>query len=60
MREFADQTSSALGPVSGYFKEITLLTERSLYSPNKPTQSEVEKSRELAKSINTEVENETV
>ncbi len=62
MREFAEQTRtvSLLGPVSRYFNEMTLLTERFIYSPNKPTESDVEKSRELAQSINTEVENETI
>jgi hypothetical protein len=54
MREFAEQSGSSLGPISRFFMEITLIAERSLYSPCKPSQSDIDKSRELSQAINPE------
>ncbi len=60
MREFAKESGSALGPISKYLLEITLLAERFLYGPHEALQTDAEKSRELSKAIGSEVKNEKV
>ena len=60
MREFARESGPSLGPISSFFLEITLIAERSLYSSCKPSQSEVDKSRELSQAINPAGSDETV
>ncbi|MBI4180909.1 MAG: DUF4129 domain-containing protein [Chloroflexi bacterium] len=48
LREFADEHSRVLGPGAKYFVELTRMVERLLYSQYRPTEQDVENSRQLS------------
>jgi len=54
LREFADEHSRVLGPGAKYFVELTRLVERLLYSQYRPTEADVEHSRQLSLKIEEE------
>ncbi len=47
LREFAVESSHALGPAARYFTELTRIGERLLYSQYEPTQEDAEKTENL-------------
>ena len=51
LREFAEESSKILGPAARYFIDFTRVVERLLYSQYKPTEKDVEMSRELSDKI---------
>jgi hypothetical protein len=51
LREFANETSTVLGPAAKYFLELTGMVERLLYSEYRPTEEDVEKSQQLSHNI---------
>ena len=51
LREFAEESGKILGPAARYFIELTRVVERLLYSQYKPTEKDVEMSRELSDKI---------
>jgi len=50
-REFAQESSRVLGPVSKYFIELTKMVERLLYSQYRPTEADVQHSQLLCQKI---------
>jgi hypothetical protein len=60
MREFATESGSSLGPISRYFMEVTLLTERFLYGSHEPRETDADKSRQLAEAMQSEVKDENI
>jgi hypothetical protein len=50
-REFSREVSPRLGPVAGFFEELTRLVERALYSPRNPTDEEAQHSEEIARRV---------
>ena len=54
MREFADEHSRVLGPGAKYFNELTGIVERLLYSRYRPTETDVEHSRQLSLKVEAE------
>ncbi|MFC1898811.1 DUF4129 domain-containing protein [Chloroflexota bacterium] len=59
LREFAGENDKVLGPMAGYFTEITRMVEKLLYSTYKPTEKDVIKSRQLSNNIEEESKDET-
>jgi len=51
LREFARESGRTLGPASAYFLEFTGMVERLLYSRQRATEEDAEKSRQLSQSI---------
>jgi hypothetical protein len=51
LREFVQECAPALGPLTGYFQDFTLMVERLLYSQYKPTEKDVEDGRQLSDRI---------
>jgi hypothetical protein len=58
LREYARQSSTALGPAGKYFLELTYIIERKLYGKGQPSKADAEKSRQLARSIQEETGSE--
>ena len=56
LREFAGENGKVLGPAAGYFIELTRMVERLLYSPYRPTEEDVEKSKQLSSNVEKESE----
>ncbi|MDD4877027.1 MAG: DUF4129 domain-containing protein, partial [Dehalococcoidales bacterium] len=56
LREFAKENGRVLGPAAGYFIELTRMVERLLYSPFRPTEEDVEKSRQLSNNVEKGIE----
>ncbi len=56
LREFAGENARVLGVGARYFVRLTATVERVLYSPYVPTKNDVEKSRQLWRSTEREVE----
>ena len=51
LREFAEESSSILGPAARSFIDFTRIVERLLYSQYRATEKDVERSRELSDNI---------
>jgi hypothetical protein len=51
LREFTRETEAALGPLAKRLMEFTRLAERLLYSRHEPSEKDVEKTRQLSRSI---------
>jgi hypothetical protein len=60
LREFATESSRVLGPAAKYFAERTIMVERLLYSPHRPTEEDVGKSEQLSHTIEEELKGEGV
>ena len=60
LREFARESSRVLGPAAKYFIELTRMVEKLLYSQYKPTEGDVEKSKQLSHTIEEELKGEGV
>ena len=56
LREFTTENSKVLGPTASYFIELTRMVERLLYSPYRPTEEDVEKSKQLSSNVEKESE----
>ncbi len=54
LREFAGESSQGLGPAAKYFIELTRIVEKLLYSQYRPTEEDVEKSKQLSHTIEEE------
>lgn len=51
LREFAQAAGRALGPLAGYFLELTRMVERLLYSRYKPTEEDAVDSRRMSEEV---------
>ena len=60
LREFAKESSRVLGPAAKYFIELTRMVEKLLYSQYRPTEGDVEKSKQLSHTIEEELKGEGV
>ena len=60
LREFARESSRVLGPAAKYFIELTRMVEKLLYSQYRPTEGDVEKSKQLSHTIEEELKGEGV
>ena len=60
LREFAGESSRVLGPAAKYFIELTRMVERLLYSQYRPTEGDVEKSKQLSHTIEEELKGEGI
>lgn len=58
LREFAKESSKLLGSAAKYFIELTKLVERLLYSEYRPTEGDVENSKQLSHKIEEESKSE--
>jgi len=54
LREFARESGRVLGPAAEFFMKITRIVESLLYSPYRPTEKDVENSRQLTVKIEEE------
>lgn len=54
LREFARESSQGLGPAAKYFIELTGIVEKLIYSQYRPTEGDVEKSKQLSHTIKEE------
>ena len=48
LREFVQECAPGLGPLTGYFQELTLVIEKLLYSQYRPTEKDVRDGRQLS------------
>lgn len=60
LREFARESSQVLGPAAKYFIELTRMAEKLLYSQYRPSEGDVEKSKQLSHTIEEELKGEGV
>jgi len=60
LREFARESSQVLGPAAKYFIELTRMAEKLLYSQYRPTEGDMEKSKQLSHTIEEELKGEGV
>jgi hypothetical protein len=60
LREYAQENSRVLGPLSQYFLEFTVLIEKILYSTHKPDDEDIERSRQLSQTISEESKGENL
>ncbi len=60
LREFARESSQVLGPAAKYFIELTRMAEKLLYSQYRPSEGDVEKSKQLSHTIEEEVKGEGI
>jgi len=60
LREFTRESSRVLGPAAKYFVELTRMVEKLLYSQYRPTERDVEKSKQLSHTIEEELKGEGV
>jgi hypothetical protein len=51
LREFSRELSPRLGPVAGFFEELTRLVERAVYSSHNPTDEEAKHSEEISRQV---------
>ena len=51
LREYLQTTSPKLKEIANPFSELTVLAEKSLYSPNAPNEADSEKAENLANTI---------
>ncbi len=51
LREFVQECAPTLGPLTGYFQELTLMIEKLLYSRYEPTEKDVKDGRHLSDRI---------
>jgi hypothetical protein len=51
LREFFREVEPLLGPAAGFFRQLTVLAERTLYSRYQPTESDIESGERLSHNI---------
>jgi hypothetical protein len=51
LREFSREVSPRLGPVAGFFEELTRVVERAVYSSHNPTDEEAERGEEISRQV---------
>jgi hypothetical protein len=51
LREFSQEVSPRLGPVAGFFEELTRVVERAVYSSHNPTDEEAERGEEISRQV---------
>lgn len=60
LREFARESSRVLGPAAKYFVELTTMVERLLYSKYRPTEGDLQKSKQLSHNIEERLKSENI
>lgn len=59
LREYAQECGPRLGPLAGYFRDLTMMVERLLYSRHEVVSSEAERSAELGRTLKEGLERES-
>ncbi|MFP4641262.1 MAG: DUF4129 domain-containing protein [Dehalococcoidia bacterium] len=58
LREFLQEVTPRLGPMAGFFEELTHFVERILYSGNQPTDEEARRAEEISREVEEKVRDE--
>jgi hypothetical protein len=58
LREYARDVSRVIGPASKHFMDLTFIVERMLYSKQRPSQHDIEKSQQLSQKLQEETKGE--